>query len=50
MTEKSPIQFEISYGISVGDKTANVYAAILLKQLPQEVDAKYFHKMEKVLN
>lgn len=50
MTEKSPIQFEISYGISVGDKTANVYAAVTLKQLPQEVDAKYFHKMEKVLN
>lgn len=50
MTEKSPIQFEISYGISVDDKTANVYAAISLKQLPQEVDAKYFHKMEKVLN
>ena len=50
MTKKSPIKFEISYGISVGDKTANVYAAISLKKLPQEVDAKYFHKMEKVLN
>lgn len=47
---KSPIQFEISYGISVGDKTSNIYAAILLKKLPEEIDAKYFNKMEKLFN
>ena len=45
---KSPIQFEISYGISVGDKTSNIYAAISLKKLPEEIDAKYFNKMEKL--
>ena len=47
---KSPIQFEISYGISVGDKTSNIYAAISLKKLPEEIDAKYFNKMEKLFN
>ena len=45
---KSPIQFEISYGVSVGDKTSNIYAAISLKKLPEEIDAKYFNKMEKL--
>ena len=45
---KSPIQFEIAYGVSVGDKTSNIYAGITLKQLPQEIDAKYFNKMEKL--
>lgn len=48
MTAKSPIQFEISYGVSVGDKTSNIYAAISLKKLPEEIDAKYFNKMEKL--
>lgn len=47
---KSPIQFEISYGVSVGDKTSNIYAAISLKKLPEEIDAKYFNKMEKLFN
>lgn len=45
---KSPIQFEISYGVSVGDKTSNIYASISLKKLPEEIDAKYFNKMEKL--
>ena len=45
---KSPIQFEISYGVSVGDKTSNIYADIALKQLPQEIDAKYLKKMESL--
>lgn len=47
---KSPIQFEISYGVSVGDKTSNIYVAISLKKLPEEIDAKYFNKMEKLFN
>lgn len=50
MTAKSPIQFEAVYGISVGDKTSNIYAAISLKKLPEEIDAKYFNKMEKLFN
>lgn len=45
---KSPIQFEIGYGISVGDKTSNIYAAISLKKLPEEIDAKYLKKMESL--
>ena len=45
---KSPIQFEIVYGVSVGDKTSNIYAGITLKQLPQEIDAKYLKKMESL--
>lgn len=45
---KSPIQFEIVCGISVGDKTSNIYAAISLKKLPEEIDSKYFNKMEKL--
>ena len=48
MTEKSPIQFEAVYGIAVGDKTSNIYADIALKQLPQEIDAKYLKKMESL--
>lgn len=48
MTAKSPIQFEIVYGVSVGDKTSNIYAGITLKQLPQEIDAKYLKKMESL--
>lgn len=48
MTAKSPIQFEAVYGISVGDKTSNIYADIALKQLPQEIDAKYLKKMESL--
>lgn len=48
MTTKSPIQFEIVYGISVGDKTSNIYSGITLKQLPQEIDAKYLKKMESL--
>ena len=48
MTSKSPIQFEIVYGISVGDKTSNIYAAISLKKLPEEIDAKYLKKMESL--
>lgn len=48
MTAKSPIQFEAGYGIAIGDKTSNIYADIALKQLPQEIDAKYFNKMEKL--
>ena len=38
MTVKSPIQFEISY----------IYSGITLKQLPQEIDAKYLKKMESL--
>lgn len=45
---KSPIQFEIGYGVSVGDKTSNIYAAISLKKLPETIDAKYLNKMEKL--
>ena len=45
---KSPIQFEIGYGVSVGDKTSNIYAAISLKKLPETIDAKYFNKMENL--
>lgn len=48
MTAKSPIQFEISYGIAMSDKTSNIYAAISLKKLPEEIDSKYFNKMEKL--
>lgn len=48
MTAKSPIQFEAVYGIAIGDKTSNIYADIALKQLPQEIDAKYFNKMESL--
>lgn len=48
MTAKSPIQFKIVYGISVGDKTSNIYSGITLKQLPQEIDAKYLKKMESL--
>ena len=48
MTSKSPIQFEIVYGISVGDKTSNIYAAISLKKLPEEIDTKYLKKMESL--
>lgn len=48
MTAKSPIQFEAVYGISIGDKTSNIYADIVLKQLPQEIDAKYLKKMESL--
>lgn len=48
MTAKSPIQFEAVYGIAIGDKTSNIYAAISLKKLPEEIDAKYFNKMEKL--
>ena len=48
MTAKSPIQFEAVYGIAIGDKTSNIYADIALKQLPQEIDAKYFKKMESL--
>jgi hypothetical protein len=48
MAAKSPIQFEAVYGIAIGDKTSNIYADIALKQLPQEIDAKYFNKMEKL--
>lgn len=48
MTAKSPIQFEAVYGISIGDKTSNIYADITLKQLPQEIDAKYLKKMESL--
>ena len=48
MTAKSPIQFEAVYGIAVGDKTSNIYADIALKQLPQEIDAKYLKKMESI--
>lgn len=50
MTAKSPIQFEISYGIAMSDKTSNIYAAISLKKLPEEIDSKYFNKMEKLFN
>lgn len=45
---KSPIQFEIVYGVSVGDKTSNIYSGVTLKQLPQEIDAKYLKKMESL--
>lgn len=48
MTAKSPIQFEAAYGIAIGDKTSNIYADIALKQLPQEIDAKYLKKMENL--
>lgn len=48
MTAKSPIQFEAVYGIYIGDKTSNIYADITLKQLPQEIDAKYLKKMESL--
>lgn len=48
MTAKSPIQFEAVYGIAIGDKTSNIYADITLKQLPQEIDAKYLKKMESL--
>jgi hypothetical protein len=48
MTAKSPIQFEAVYGISIGDKTSNIYADIVLKQLPQEIAAKYLKKMESL--
>lgn len=48
MTAKSPIQFEAVYGIAIGDKTSNIYADISLKQLPQEIDAKYLKKMESL--
>ena len=48
MTAKSSIQFEAVYGISIGDKTSNIYADIALKQLPQEIDAKYLKKMESL--
>lgn len=48
MTVKSPIQFEAVYGIAIGDKTSNIYADIALKQLPQEIDAKYLKKMESL--
>lgn len=48
MTAKSPIQFEISYGVSMSDKTSNIYADISLKKLPETIDAKYFNKMEKL--
>lgn len=48
MAAKSPIQFEAVYGIAVGDKTSNIYADIALKQLPQEIDAKYLKKMESL--
>ena len=48
MTAKSPIQFEAVYGIAIGDKTSNIYADIALKQLPQEIDAKYLKKMENL--
>lgn len=48
MTAKSPIQFEISYGVAMSDKTSNIYSCITLKQLPQEIDAKYLKKMESL--
>lgn len=48
MTAKSPIQFEAVYGIAIGDKTSNIYADIALKQLPQEIDAKYLKKVESL--
>ena len=48
MTAKSPIQFEVVYGIAIGDKTSNIYADITLKQLPKEIDAKYLKKMESL--
>lgn len=48
MTAKSPIQFEISYGVAISDKTSNIYSGITLKQLPQEIDAKYLKKMENL--
>ena len=48
MTAKSPIQFEISYGVAMSDKTSNIYSGITLKQLPQEIDAKYLKKMENL--
>lgn len=48
MTAKSPIQFEISYGVAMSDKTSNIYADISLKKLPETIDAKYFNKMEKL--
>lgn len=48
MTAKAPIQFEAVYGIAIGDKTSNIYADIALKQLPQEIDAKYLKKMESL--
>ena len=48
MTVKSPIQFEISYGVAMSDKTSNIYSGITLKQLPQEIDAKYLKKMESL--
>lgn len=48
MTAKSPIQFEAVYGIAIGDKISNIYADIALKQLPQEIDAKYLKKMESL--
>ena len=48
MTAKSPIQLEAVYGIAIGDKTSNIYADIALKQLPQEIDAKYLKKMESL--
>lgn len=48
MTAKSPIQFEAVYGIAIGDKTSNIYVDIALKQLPQEIDAKYLKKMESL--
>lgn len=48
MTAKSPIQFEISYGVAMSDKTSNIYSGITLKQLPQEIDVKYLKKMESL--
>ena len=48
MTAKSSIQFEISYGVAMSDKTSNIYSGITLKQLPQEIDAKYLKKMENL--
>ena len=48
MTAKSPIQFEISYGVAMSDKISNIYADISLKKLPETIDAKYFNKMEKL--
>lgn len=45
---KSPIQFEIVYGVSVSDKTSNIYADISLKKLPETIDAKYLKKMESL--
>ena len=45
---KSPIQFEISYGVAMSDKTSNIYADISLKKLPETIDAKYLKKMESL--